>query len=346
VRGDVDGVREALEAGADVVNCNWVPLAEVCKKREFSLPIAEILIENGARVNKKNGWGITPLMFLGESGNCTVQTLNLFLNAGADINAEDNKGRTFLWYAVKHFDPDVFELAIRRGADINHRDKDRGTILLYYYTWQNFSTAADMARFFVKHGVDFYARDDKGQGLLSFIGENKLYRTYIDLFIQGDKETEHCFFDIIDKLEPKEIFSLIRLALLYPEENQELEKEVSKKKTFAFRYLVNIIPDAPRSFWCNVLAVVSKGRRGLMKIKPLRKDRTDIRKHLVNILNDNVNQSPEIVLDFISKRLGGECLKQWESDGVPGASDLNVRLSTILRERIDTMETQTPEYVL
>jgi hypothetical protein len=83
-----------------------------------------------------------------------------------------------------------------------------------------------------------------------------------------------------------------------------------------------------------------------MKIKPLRKDRTDIRKHLVNILNDNVNQSPEIVLDFISKRLGGECLKQWESDGVPGASDLNVRLSTILRERIDTMETQTPEYVL
>ena len=46
------------------------------------------------------------------------------LNAGCDINAADNKGRTPLIYAVAFGRSAVIELFLKRGANINAKDHD------------------------------------------------------------------------------------------------------------------------------------------------------------------------------------------------------------------------------
>ncbi|HEY6403233.1 MAG TPA: ankyrin repeat domain-containing protein, partial [Blastocatellia bacterium] len=46
------------------------------------------------------------------------------LDAGCDVNAADNKGRTPLIYAVASERLNVVELLLKRGADINAKDHD------------------------------------------------------------------------------------------------------------------------------------------------------------------------------------------------------------------------------
>jgi ankyrin repeat protein len=48
----------------------------------------------------------------------------LLLNAGCDVNAADNKGRTPLMYAAIFERPSVVNLLLKRGANINVKDHD------------------------------------------------------------------------------------------------------------------------------------------------------------------------------------------------------------------------------
>ncbi|HKQ76162.1 MAG TPA: protein kinase [Blastocatellia bacterium] len=109
-----------------------------------------ILIEKGADPNTRDDEGRNGLMLMSmESGNgfnadVTVeahQTIEprlrfrrrgkvveligeTLLNAGCDINAADNKGRTPLMYAVIFERPAVVKLLLKRGANINAKDHD------------------------------------------------------------------------------------------------------------------------------------------------------------------------------------------------------------------------------
>ena len=87
--GDVGGLRFALELGAD--------------------PNARSTDEGG-----KIG-GIRPLM---EAGYwCQLDCAATLIMAGADVNAEDNLGRSVLWHAAGC--PEVMRLLVSSGADVN-----------------------------------------------------------------------------------------------------------------------------------------------------------------------------------------------------------------------------------
>jgi hypothetical protein len=87
--GDVGGLRFALELGAD--------------------PNARSTDEGG-----KIG-GIRPLM---EAGYwCQLDCAATLIKAGADVNAEDNLGRSVLWHAAGC--PEVMRLLVSSGADVN-----------------------------------------------------------------------------------------------------------------------------------------------------------------------------------------------------------------------------------
>lgn len=54
--------------------------------------MADLLIKHGANVNKQNDLGKTPLHLAAEHGKTSV--VNLLHNNGADINIRDKNGKT------------------------------------------------------------------------------------------------------------------------------------------------------------------------------------------------------------------------------------------------------------
>jgi len=110
----------------------------------------KILIEKGADPNARDGAGRNALMVMslesrsvedletavesrekidprkrGRRKDNVVELIGeLLLNAGCDVNAADNKGRTPLMYAAIFERPSVVNLLLKRGANINVKDHD------------------------------------------------------------------------------------------------------------------------------------------------------------------------------------------------------------------------------
>src|SRR5262249_42771407 len=127
---------------------NWdVSDEELIKERDNAV---RILIEKGADPNTRDSEGRNALMLmsmesrLDKDVELTIETrrtldprdhwrrrdkaveltAETLLNAGCDINAADNKGRTPLMYAVIFERRVAVDLLLKRGADINAKDHD------------------------------------------------------------------------------------------------------------------------------------------------------------------------------------------------------------------------------
>jgi len=67
----------------------------------------------------------------------TLEEVNNAIKAGADVNARDKNGWTPLMYAAwKNQNPEVIKVLLEAGADVNARNKYGGTPLMYA-AWEN-----------------------------------------------------------------------------------------------------------------------------------------------------------------------------------------------------------------
>ncbi len=86
-KGDLTGVRNLLEKGADV-NAR-TDMGETALHMAGSEEVARVLIEHGADVNATDAeYGMTPLF------NQGVTVARLLIQKGADVNARSRKGVT------------------------------------------------------------------------------------------------------------------------------------------------------------------------------------------------------------------------------------------------------------
>jgi len=95
------------------------------------LKIVNIFIESGANVNAEDESGMTPLMYAAASSRMKPEILTALINAGADVNAKANNGTTPLIYATKLLgNPKTVITLISAGADVNAKTDDGTTPLI------------------------------------------------------------------------------------------------------------------------------------------------------------------------------------------------------------------------
>jgi ankyrin repeat protein len=141
--------------------CGWTPLHHAVDLLEEggSLEVINILIKNGADVNKWNrSHTSTPLILAVFNGN--IEAAKILLEAGADPNAQSGQGDTPLRYSVQENNYEMVTLLLEHGASktINKFGGDMGLTALGIAASQ---LDIKMIKLLIHAGADLSIRDDE-----------------------------------------------------------------------------------------------------------------------------------------------------------------------------------------
>ena len=117
--------------------------------------LLKLLLARGASAKKLSlGGGWTPLHFAAQSGN--VESVQLVLDAGGDVNGRAQAGQTPLLMAVMSGGsaPNMIQLLLQRGAKVNVPDMQGETALHHAVR----ATNLEAARLLIEAGEDLHAR--------------------------------------------------------------------------------------------------------------------------------------------------------------------------------------------
>ena len=123
--GDLAEVRRLLKAGADVTIANNYGASPMTLAAEVAnTDILKLLLEVGANADSPNPEGQTALMAVARTGN--VAAAQVLLDHGATVDAKEKwGGQTALMWASARRHPEMMQLLISKGADVNARSIDR-----------------------------------------------------------------------------------------------------------------------------------------------------------------------------------------------------------------------------
>ena len=162
-----------------------------CAVRRNHPDVVKVLIDAGADIETRDEDSLTPLVYAGEKGNLLM--VKMLLEAGADVRAADKDGCTCLldaaifghtetvrylvglkevdldhkcdfgwtalFWAVHENHPDVVEVLIDAGADVEVRDKSALTPLVF----ASEKGKLPMVKMLVEAGASVCARDHMGR---------------------------------------------------------------------------------------------------------------------------------------------------------------------------------------
>ncbi len=160
------------------------------------LQLVEYLAKNRADIDAQDNKGKTALHYAAENGNKSVMQALLqppvkeelelayydyddppeeeinqsqpeSLYKAADVNLQDNEGKTALHYAVERGDRSLIEYLLSQDANINAKDKKDNTPLHYALEQNNL----DLARYLLSQKADVNVQNEEGKTLLHYAAE-------------------------------------------------------------------------------------------------------------------------------------------------------------------------------
>jgi ankyrin repeat protein len=155
-KGDIEGIKVLIANGADVNakgDYNLTPLHEACTNK--NIDVARILIEKGADVNAMDRYGRAVLYSACGIGD--IDMVKLLIEKGADVNKQNQHGESAILFSCNHDDTAIVQCLIDNGADVNTKDRPGNTPLAKACD----SDRAEIAELLIDKGA---AIDEKSKG--------------------------------------------------------------------------------------------------------------------------------------------------------------------------------------
>jgi uncharacterized protein len=121
--------------------------------RGDDLDTVQLLLKAGANVNAANRYGVTPLSLAATNGSAAVA--RVLLKAGSNPNAAGPDGETILMIAARSGSADVVNALIERGVDVNASERWQGQTALMWAALEDHGAAI---KALADHGANLNAR--------------------------------------------------------------------------------------------------------------------------------------------------------------------------------------------
>ncbi|AWK49803.1 hypothetical protein DIC82_01250 [Clostridium beijerinckii] len=142
-----------------------------CENNYFG--VIELLINSGADINSYQSYlKETPLHRICARAKPKIDVVELLLDRGAKVNAENISGKTPVFYCSFNYSVELLNLLVKYGADIKHTDKYNNNLLHHDFLNCNTEIFEDFFKILISLGFNINSKNNEGHTPL-YLCKNK-----------------------------------------------------------------------------------------------------------------------------------------------------------------------------